>query len=120
MLRDDHGAGASSSCLLLSSLQFSDTKVYTPEMRALLKTASHFCKVALKSRTAPNGTTLGSRIIRVIRLLNLFYSTVAGRRGDRVAVRDPRYPSLGAPRAAGYDPPTKGYGHPLQCQKLTG
>jgi len=36
---------ASSSSLLLSSLELSDTKVYEPEIRTLLGTAAHFCKV---------------------------------------------------------------------------
>ena len=35
-----------SSCLLLSSLELSDTQVYEPYIRALLGTASHFCVVA--------------------------------------------------------------------------
>ena len=34
-----------SLCLLLSSLEFSDTHVYQPEIRGLLGIASHFCKV---------------------------------------------------------------------------
>ena len=34
-----------SSSLLLSSLELRDAKVYEPEMRALLGTASHFCEV---------------------------------------------------------------------------
>ena len=34
----------SSSSLLLSSLELSDTKVYEPQIRALLGTASHFCR----------------------------------------------------------------------------
>ena len=29
---------------LLSSLELSDTKVYDPQIRALLGTAAHFCK----------------------------------------------------------------------------
>ena len=46
---------ASSSSSLLSSLELSGTKVCEPEIRALLRTASHFCeKVVLKSRMAPN------------------------------------------------------------------
>jgi len=36
-------ADASSSSLLLSSLELSDTQVYEPYIRALLGTASHFC-----------------------------------------------------------------------------
>ena len=42
----------SSSYLLLSSLELSDTKVYKPWIRALLGTAAHFCEVVvLKLRT---------------------------------------------------------------------
>ena len=36
---------SSSSSLLLSSLELSDTQVYEPSIRALLGTASHFCEV---------------------------------------------------------------------------
>jgi len=45
------------SSLLLSSLELSDTKVYEPQIRALLETASHFCEVVvLKLRTVrPRG-----------------------------------------------------------------
>jgi len=44
----------SSSALLLSSLELSDTKVYEPSIRALLGTASHFCEVVvLELRTVP-------------------------------------------------------------------
>ena len=47
----------SSSSLLLSSLELSDTTIYEPYMRALLGTASHFCEVVvLKLRTAPGHT----------------------------------------------------------------
>jgi len=43
-----------SSALLLSSLELSDAKVYEPQIRALLGTASHFCEVVvLKLRTVP-------------------------------------------------------------------
>ena len=35
----------SSSSLLLSSLELSDTQVYEPYIRALLGTPSHFCDV---------------------------------------------------------------------------
>jgi len=50
-------AHPSSSSLLLSSLELSDTKVYEPQIRALLGTALHFCEViVLKLRTAPIGT----------------------------------------------------------------
>ena len=34
-----------SSCLLLSILELSDTKVFEPLIRALLGTAAHFCEV---------------------------------------------------------------------------
>ena len=37
----------SSSSLLLSSLESSDTKVYEPSLRARLGTASHFCEVVV-------------------------------------------------------------------------
>ena len=61
-------AGASSSSLLLSSLELSDTQVYAPEIRALLGTAAHFYRlVVLRSRTVPNCTTLNLRILQVIR-----------------------------------------------------
>ena len=43
-------------------------KVFEPQIRALLETASHFCEVVvLKLRTVPIGTALGLRILRVIR-----------------------------------------------------
>ena len=45
-----------SSSLLLSSLELSDRKVYEPQERALLGTASHFCEVAL-----PRGITAAPR-----------------------------------------------------------
>jgi len=42
----------SSSSLLLSCLELSDTQVREPQIRALLGTALHFCKVVvLKLRT---------------------------------------------------------------------
>jgi len=57
---------SSSSSLLLSSLELSDTKTYEPQIRALLGTASHFCEVVvLKLRTGLQivvwgiGTALG-------------------------------------------------------------
>ena len=41
--------------VLLSSLELSDAKVYEPQIRALLGTASHFCEaVVLKLRTVKN------------------------------------------------------------------
>ena len=40
--------------LLISSLELSDTKVYQPEIRALLETNSHFCEVIVfELRTLP-------------------------------------------------------------------
>jgi len=51
------GTPQTSSSLLLSSLELSDTTVYEPYIRALLGTASHFCEVVvLKLRTVPIGT----------------------------------------------------------------
>jgi len=47
---------SSSSSLLLSSLEFSDTKVYRPSLRAHFGTAAHFCKVVvLKLSSVPIG-----------------------------------------------------------------
>jgi len=49
---------SSSASLILSSLELSDTKVYEPYVRALLRTASHSCEVVvLESRTASVGHT---------------------------------------------------------------
>ena len=46
----------SSSSELLSSLELSDTKVYKPQIRALLGTASHFCQVdVFELRAVPIG-----------------------------------------------------------------
>ena len=46
--------GVSSSSLLLSSIELSDTQVYEPYIRARLGTASHFCEVVvLKLRPVP-------------------------------------------------------------------
>ena len=60
------GGGLLFSSLLLPSLKLSDTKVYEPEIRALLETASHFCEVVvLKLRTLPIGTALSLRTLRV-------------------------------------------------------
>ena len=39
------------SSLLLSSLELSDTKVYGPEIRALLGTASHLCEAVVLKLT---------------------------------------------------------------------
>ena len=59
---------ASSSSLLLSSLELSDATIYEPQIRALLETAPHFCQaVVLEFRTVPLGTALNLRIIRVSR-----------------------------------------------------
>jgi len=61
-------AMASSSSVLLSSLELSDTQVYEPEIRALLGTASHFCEVIfLKLKTVPIGAARSLRTLRVIR-----------------------------------------------------
>ena len=73
LLRRTAGANSSlrhpsSSSLVLSSLELSDTKVYEPSIRARLGTASHFCEaVVLRSRSVPTCTTLSRRILRVIR-----------------------------------------------------
>jgi len=46
---------ASSSSLLLSSLELSDTKVYEPYIRARPGTAAHFCEgVVLKLKPQPS------------------------------------------------------------------
>jgi len=42
-----------SSSLLLSSLELSGTKVYEPQIRALLGTASHLCEVVVLTSAAP-------------------------------------------------------------------
>ena len=61
--------------LLLSSPELSDTKVYVPQIRALLGTASHFCEVVvLNLRTVPIGTALSLRILRVIRHFSLSHT----------------------------------------------
>ena len=58
-------SSSSSSSLLLSSLELSDTRGYEPYIRALLGTASHFCEaIVLKLRTVPIGTALSLRILR--------------------------------------------------------
>ena len=44
---------SSSSSLLLSSLELSDTKVYEPNIRARLEAADHFCKVVGHSAASP-------------------------------------------------------------------
>ena len=46
-------------CLsLLSSLELRDIKVYTPQIRALVGTATVFCRVFVNElRPVPNGTT---------------------------------------------------------------
>ena len=51
-----------SSSLLLSSLKLSDTKVFEPDIRALLNTVSHFFETVLSlllNRFAPNGGVCG-------------------------------------------------------------
>ena len=46
----------------------SDTTIYEPEIRVLLGTASHFCEaIVLELGTVPKGTTLGLRILQVVR-----------------------------------------------------
>jgi len=45
LTRSPECSGKSSSSLLLSSLELSDTTIYEPYIRALLGTASHFCQV---------------------------------------------------------------------------
>ena len=50
-------SSTSSPSLLLWSLEFSDTIIYEPEIRALLGTASHFCE-AVALRAVPLGTVL--------------------------------------------------------------
>jgi len=50
--------GATSSSLLLSSIELSDSHVYGPQIRAFFGTASHFCEaVVLKLRSVPIGAT---------------------------------------------------------------
>ena len=55
-LRGDETRGSTTTpdffllSLLLSSLELSDAKVYEPELRALLGTASHFCEVVSHAR----------------------------------------------------------------------
>ena len=52
-------ARISSSSLFLSSPELSDTKIYEPQIRALLETASHFCEaVVLKLGAVPFGAVL--------------------------------------------------------------
>ena len=56
----------SSSSVSLSSLELSDTKVYEPQIRALLGTAAHFCEVVvLKLRTVPIGWQVGDNLCEV-------------------------------------------------------
>ena len=45
--------------LLLSSLELSDTKVYEPQIRALLGTASHFCEVIVPKLRSVAGADPG-------------------------------------------------------------
>ena len=52
--------GEVSSFLLLSSLELSDTKVYEPQIRALLGTATHFCEaVVLRSHLFERNSVFG-------------------------------------------------------------
>ena len=46
-----HNPGESSSSVLLSSLELSDTQVCEPSIRARLGTAAHFCEVAVLKLT---------------------------------------------------------------------
>jgi hypothetical protein len=56
------------SSLLLSSLDLSDTHVYEPSARALLKAAPYFCEaIVLKLRTVLLGTALSLSILGVSR-----------------------------------------------------
>jgi len=51
--RDPIMTASFSPSSLLYSLELSDTKIYEPQIRAFLGTASHFCKVVVpKLRTA--------------------------------------------------------------------
>jgi len=59
------------SSLLISSLGLSDTKVYEPQIRARLGTASHFCKAAdlVGERRGGGGHAaleVGERVRRVV------------------------------------------------------
>jgi len=57
------GVGFSSSSLLLSSLELSDTQVCEPQIRALLGAAAHFCEVVvLKLRTVCGLTVRGCQV----------------------------------------------------------
>jgi len=47
------------SSLLLSCLELGDTKVYEPQIRALLGTAAHFCEVVVLERAKPLYSTEG-------------------------------------------------------------
>jgi len=58
--------GSSSSSLLLSSLELSNTKVYEPYVRSRRGTAAHFCEVAvLKLRTGEERVELRLPDLRV-------------------------------------------------------
>ena len=62
---------------LLSSLEFSDAKVYEPCMRALLGTASHFCEVVvLKLRTRSASASLALTDYSQVDMLGLRYKSV--------------------------------------------
>jgi len=65
------------SSSLLSSLELSDTKVYAPEIRARLGTATHLCKaVVLKLETVPISASLGSTDYSQVDILGLRYEPV--------------------------------------------
>ena len=53
-----------SSSLLLSSLELSETKIYEPQIRTLLGTASHFCEVTVLQLTLHNTFESSSRTFR--------------------------------------------------------
>jgi len=67
--RDPIGKGeTSSSASLFSSQELIDTTTYEPSTRVLLGNAPHFCDaLVLKLGTAPLGTALNLRVLRVIR-----------------------------------------------------
>ena len=45
-----------------------DTTIYEPQIRALLGSAFRYCEaIVLKSSAVPSGTTLGLRILLVVR-----------------------------------------------------
>ena len=54
------GVDVSSSSVLLSSLELSDTTTYEPEIRALLGTAPHFCSVIVLKLTGVDVPGVGA------------------------------------------------------------